>query len=470
MMLAVLSVLTSCLSNDTDSVTYDDVAVTQFKLGSVKCYRTVKTSAGKDSTYTYTYSASSVAIYIDHVNHTIYNVDSLAVGADLQHLLVTISTKNSGIATLKNLDGDGYTLYSSSDSLDFSQPRTLRVVSNDGNHTADYTVNIVAHKEYADSFTWTRMPYEAKIAAMTKMQSATVGSRIFLFGYSQTGTTTLLRTTDASSWEECTLPTTDLTDATIASDGANLLLCAGGALYTTTDGYSWTTAAQSADLQAILGGCASEVYALSTAGKILVSTDGGATWAEDALESTTYVDNTQYLPATDISVTASTTRTNSDVTRIVMVGNKAYTGADDTYAYAVAWSKIVDPDAAQAWMYITPAWENYAYRLPRLEGLATAGYNDGIVAIGGTPVNNTAAAYSKIYYSPDCGATWHQQANLSMPSGFSTVTAATIASDGKGYFYLIGANAAASDNDTQCIVWRGKLNKLLWTDPTKYYE
>ena len=109
-MLAVVCLCTSCLSNDDETVTYEDTAVTTFTLGTVRCYRTVKTAAGNDSTYSYTYSASTVPMYIDQINKRIYNEDSLVVGTDVSRVLTTIYTKNNGVAMFKNIADDNWTL------------------------------------------------------------------------------------------------------------------------------------------------------------------------------------------------------------------------------------------------------------------------------------------------------------------------------------------------------------------------
>ena len=469
-MIAMVCLLASCLSNDDETVTYNDTAVTSFTLGSIRCYRTVKTAAGKDSTYSYSYSGSSVRVYIDQVNRRIFNEDSLAVGSDLSRVITTISTKNNGVALLKNLDDGNWTLYSSSDSIDYTKERVLRVVSSDGQHSTDYTVNIVCHKEFADSFSWSRMPGDARIAAFTKMRAAQAGGLVYLMGTDDSGAMTLLRSADGSAWTACAMPATDMMGATMAGVGGELKVYAAGTLYSTEDGETWTATTPSVPLKTLAGGCGSEMYAIGTDGKIMVSGDGGTTWEQDAMESGSYVDNTGYLPATDISVIATATRTNSDVTNVTMVGNKAYTGEEDTFASAVVWNKIVDKDAPQVWTYTNIAWDNYAYRLPRMEGMAAVGYADGILAIGGAPVNGTSVAYSKLYYSPDRGATWHTQSSMNVPEGFASAKVATIVEDGKGCFYLIGANASATSEDEKCMVWRGKQNKVLWKPADKYYE
>ena len=116
------------------------------------------------------------------------------------------------------------------------------------------------------------------------------------------------------------------------------------------------------------------------------------------------------------------------------------------------------------------AWNNYTYTLPRMENLVAVPYADGILAIGGQPINNSAAPYTTMYYSPDCGATWHTQTSMNVPAAFTAAENATMVTDGKGHFYIIGVNPNATEEADKCLIWRGKQNKVTWKTPGKYYE
>lgn len=469
--LAIICLCASCLSDDSEIITYDDTAVAMFRLGNVKCYRTVKTAAGNDSTYSYTYSAATTPICIDQVNRRIFNEDSLTVGTDLAHILTTITAKSNGTALFKNLTDENWTLYSSTDSIDYSQQRILRIVSNDGQHATDYTVDIVCHREYADSFVWSRMPGNAIIASMRNLKATQTGNRIYVAGNDSEQKTILLRSDDGSEWTQCVMPSeADMKVATMAGINGTLCIYNDGTIYSTTDGETWTSTTPDIPLKALLGGYDSEMYALSDEGHIMVSKDNGATWAADAMESTEFVDNTDKLPATDITLLASITKTNSNVARITLVGNKEFTGANDNYAKAVVWNKVVDKDAPQPWTFTNVTWNNYNYILPRMQGLTAIGYADGILATGGTAINGTGTAYSRLYFSPDNGVTWHTQAGMDMPENVKGAQAAVLVNDGKGAFMIIAVNPEAVNESDRCIIWKGKQNKVLWKEPQKFFE
>lgn len=462
-MLAVALLCASCLKSEDDGLAYDDVAVTGFTLGSANCYRTVKSSTGEDSTYFFRYSAAGTPVYIDQVARRIYNVDSLAVGTDMKRVMTSVTTRNGGVVLLKNLDDENFSFYSSSDSIDLSQKRTLRVVSNDGNHYADYSLDIVCHNEFADEFSWKRLDADSRLGMFVEMEAAQAGGVMYVLGTDANGSATLLRTTDGAAWTEGTLPVSaGMAAASMAAVGDGLALLAGGNVYFSEDGTAWTAATEAAVLKTIVGGTDSEMYGLSYANAIMVSRDGGQTWAQDDMESGEYTDNSKYLPAMDVSVILAKSKINSEVAHVTLVANKAYTGGGDDYANAVVWNKVLDPGERQPWTFTNVAWNNYAFRLPRMEGLTAAAYDNGIIAMGGKPVKGEGAAFAKLYYSPDQGATWHTSTTMVVPEGVGTMQNAVLVTDANGVIYLIGSNPDAAQEADKCVVWRGLQNRLLW--------
>ena len=150
--------LSSCLGSGDDDVTYyNDTAITGFTLSTVNRYVHATTTSGKDSVYKRTLS-NPVTFSIDQYKKTIYNLDSLKADCDLSHVLVTISAKNSGYIVIKSMTSDTLYSYSSSDSLDFSQPREVRVYANDGSGYRAYQVAINKHQTETNKLLWEKMP------------------------------------------------------------------------------------------------------------------------------------------------------------------------------------------------------------------------------------------------------------------------------------------------------------------------
>ena len=155
-MLTILLMMPSCLNSDEDVTTYDDVALTSVTLGTMNRYLTTTTSAGKDSLYKVTFAGSTIKLVIDQLGCRIFNNDSLPYGTDLKHVVCTMSTKNSALVTIKSPTSDSLYIVSSTDSIDFSSPRTLRVLATDGIHYRDYQMSLTAHKMQQGVLVWTK--------------------------------------------------------------------------------------------------------------------------------------------------------------------------------------------------------------------------------------------------------------------------------------------------------------------------
>ena len=183
LLLAALFVFASCLnSDDNDVVYYDDTAITSFSLGTMNRYVHTKSSTGADSVYKTTYSGSNYAFYIDQLTCEIYNVDSLPKGTDAAHVITTISTKNGGTAVWKSAISDTLVTYSSSDSVNLSVQRELRVYANDGSGFRTYKVRVNVHQEEADVFNWSSLPANAQLAAMSNMRATCQNGKVYVYG------------------------------------------------------------------------------------------------------------------------------------------------------------------------------------------------------------------------------------------------------------------------------------------------
>ena len=161
---SAVMLLTSCLGgNDDSTTTYDDAVITSFQLGTLNKYTHQTTSAGVDTVYKSTFKGSTYMMSIDQVGHRIFNRDSLPVGTDVAHVVCTLSTLHNGIPYFKSMVSDTLWLYSSTDSIDFSSPRILRVFSTDGVGYNDYTVTLNVRSQAEATIAWTQMPEGTKI-------------------------------------------------------------------------------------------------------------------------------------------------------------------------------------------------------------------------------------------------------------------------------------------------------------------
>ncbi|MBR1468799.1 MAG: hypothetical protein IJ605_01600 [Prevotella sp.] len=154
--------LSSCLSSDDPETTvaYQDTGLTSFSVGALKQTLQTKGSAGQDSTYTKTVAGSTYAFTIDQQQGLVYNVDSLPVNTDVSRVACTATTKNLGSIVINRRTHDGLrdslVVYSSADSLDFTNPVEFRVYNQAGTAFRKYMVELRVHRQTADEFHWTQ--------------------------------------------------------------------------------------------------------------------------------------------------------------------------------------------------------------------------------------------------------------------------------------------------------------------------
>jgi hypothetical protein len=345
---------TSCLGDSDEEYTYyDDTAITGFSLGTLNRNLYLTTDDGRDSIAKTTVTGSNYRFYIDQEQCRIFNTDSLPYGTDVEKVICTVSTKNAGTVVIKHPQNDSIMFYTSSDSIDFSVPRTFIVYSQNGKNFRQYDVRVNAHKESGDEMVWKQFTAEEGQAAMQQ----------------------------ANLKERMEMPV----------------------------------------------------------------------WDDEQLDS-----DPSLLPTEDITVNHFTLRTNSDVQKIVVAGNRSRAVyPDDTLA--VVWSKLVEYGEVShphPWIYHNPTGNRFA--LPRLKSLTTVCYDDCILALGITD----DATMSNFYVSRDGGITWKTESTYPLPDGIQATEQVTMEVDEDNFLWI------TTDNNT---VWRGRVNRLGWEDPQKIF-
>lgn len=433
--------LTSCLGNDNDEVTYyDDTAITAFQLGTVKVrHHTTAHDGVSDSVYTTTFAGTSYAFNIDQVNHTIYNPDSLPVGSDVSRVLASISAKNSGTVVMayKAQDGsDSLRYFSTADSLDFSKPVKARVYNMMRTAYREYTITVNVHQQNGDDFAWRQQSVDG-LEQVGNRKLVAAGGTTYLFGVKDGQTVGYRRNGD--SWTALAVSPTLDADAygNVIAKGSTLVTLSGGNILSSTDGATWTTVGAAGSITQLLGASPERLYALGGGG-IMMSTDNGASWTADTLDS-----DAGNLPAVDLNFVCRASTVNSGTYNLLLIGTRE----NET----MAWSKVEENDAnaeRQPWAFYNS--DSYNRKtLPALNNLRVAGYGNGLVATGGN--------FSTVYYSPDFGLTWSAEPTYALPMLFGRTDAEfALVRDADNYLYITRAGSAT--------VWHGRLNRLGWDD------
>lgn len=432
-LLSAAWMLSSCLNSDDDNTEYNyykDTAISAFTLGTLNKTVHTTTSAGADSTYKTTFKGSAYKMVIDQLGRKIYNTDSLPYGTDAKHVLATITAVNNGVILIKNVDSDSLKYYSSTDSIDFSEPRTVRIVSQDGQRYADYSVTLNVRKVPEGTMDWKLMTANSTLAQLADTRAYAAGDgRVLVFGKlngQMVGYSTAA--SDGASWAP--LAATLSENASIVAKDNVLYALDGGKVMSSNDGNSWTVVAANASLKRLVAASTKHLYAVkaddqgAVAG-MAVSSDNGATWTDDKLDA-----DASMLPDEATEYACMPVRTNGNIDQVVLVGRCS--AANDIRARV--WTRLDDysdsPVEAQ-WSFVESSGKE-SYTLGNIPALALTAYNGypyALVGNGGT--------VSALLRSLDGGLSW-KDSGLTMPDNLKATNgnlAMTV--DAQGYLWII---------------------------------
>lgn len=433
--------LSSCLSSDETTVEYThDTAITAFSLGSLDRY--TKTKAGKDTLLKANVTGSDYKFYIDQAQRLIYNVDSLPAGTRTAAVLATITSKNSSPVILmhakqtENLDSATY--YSSTDSINFSEPRLIRVYSSDYSAYAQYTVTVYVHKELPYEFKWHELAQNnSQLAAFSDLKAVACGDDIYVFGKTDEGTKVLKSAiNDGSVWSSITMNvglSSDAYQSAVALDG-KLYISDGGKVYASADAAIWTVVSDNADIKQLIGASSKNLYAYTATG-ISVSEDKGANWKAEKLDT-----DKAYLPKQNISMNVAGVLSAKDVENVMLLGTRDKALKDTV---ATTWLRTVDyANEDGQWNYLEIE-NNKSGKMPWLDQVITCAADTGFVALGSN---------GKWYKSQNAGLTWKQDKMVVLPAKFATEGRFAFCRDNQHYYWIIRNG----------YVWRGRFNIDGW--------
>ena len=434
--------LSSCLSSDETTVEYThDTAITAFSLGSLDRY--TKTKAGKDTLLKANVKGSDYKFYIDQAQRLIYNVDSLPCGVRDTAILATISSKNNSPILLMDINKTDSVAayYSSSDSINFSKPRFIRVYSSDYSAYAQYQVTVNVHKELPYEFKWHELAQNnSQLTAFSDLKAVACGDDIYVFGKTAEGTQVLKSAiNDGSAWSSIGM-SVSLSSAAyqsaVALDG-KLYISDGGKVYASADAATWAlVSSENADVKQLIGASSKNLYAYNTAAGISVSKDKGVSWEQEKLDT-----DKAYLPTQNISMNVAGVLSAKDVENVMLLGTRDK-ALNDTVA--TTWLRTVDYDANEdgQWNYLEIE-KNKSGKMPWLDQVITCAADTGFVALGSN---------GKWYKSQDAGLTWKQDAMVVLPAKFATEGRFAFCRDKQHYYWIIRNG----------YVWRGRFNIDGW--------
>ena len=298
------------------------------------------------------------------------------------------------LLVLKSKDNkDSLVYYSSSDSIDFTNPVRVRVYNMIASAYREYTIKVNAHNESENEFSWKATSID-NYTGLESRRFASENGQLFLTGLHDGMTDVFGK--DVTSWKKV--------DKALAKD------------------------------ENVIGTTKKYRYGIID-GKLMRAAINGGEWTEETLD-----DDASLLPNESVSFIAAPMNNDPSVYNLLVMGN--------SNGKTVIWSKVEDDgDKTQTWMYYNED-EYQQKRLPYLENMKAVLYGDSIIATGGD--------FSQVYTSPDWGLTWNKSTLFKLPTDFGSSAAKfdmTVDKDNYIYISRDGASTVWSGRLSQ-LGWK----------------
>ncbi len=192
---------------------------------------------------------NTVFFTIDLENGLIFNADSLPKGTNVTALAVTVTTDMASSVIITQGDGKVINyLESTTAKIDFSSPAVMEVVSQSGNYSKKYRIEVNVHTVKADLLSWGGMQYSSLPGVGTLSDQKTVKYKNMIYTYMlRSGQYRLaVAALPGDDWSETELNLPFVPDlrSLQSSPEALYLLDTDGNLYSSEDGISWSAAGE----------------------------------------------------------------------------------------------------------------------------------------------------------------------------------------------------------------------------------
>lgn len=424
----------SCNSDSDTTELSPDCAINSIVMGTLERDYHTWLESGKDTSYKITVPGSSFPLHIDQINLRIFNSDSLPMGTNLKKIYFTTFSCD-GISAYR-LESGNDTVYSTSDTIDFSTPRIFTIYSADGTATRSYTITINVHNSDPDAFSWTQAaPASNDLAALTSTQLLESNSTLYLWGEKDGTPILLTRSTEGKQeWNHNEISAPEgFKPKTVSKVGNRFAAICNDGVAVSEDGKTWTAVETGITPSTIIAVNGSTLY-VAAEGKVYSSEDL-TTWTEESID-----DDAKFLPTENVCSAVMPALNNSNISNIVCVG---YANSQSE-----TWKKecnLAYPED-NAWSHY-PITEETPRTLPYFSDMSMVRYDDNLYAYG---VDGDSA---KVYISVDGARTWDFSTLHSiLPENIGKPSAICSATDSNGNVWLACQGTG--------LLWKGYLNRL----------
>lgn len=404
--LAASSFLSSCLDSEYTEVTYSsESSITSFSIGTLHQEFIGLDSLGKDSVYTDTISYANYPFTIDQIKRTIENKDSLPKGVDITRVLASVKGDTDYIMYNKNGKD---TLWTSTDSIDFSKPVEFKVMAYSGAIGKPYIVKINVHKQIPDTLEWAHFPNKVfNTNALTHQKAVVKENEMYVFG--KNGSKVFVEHINieqgrAASWKTLgELPAGTNTYSALNWNGT-IYFAADGGIYKINENADpiYTRVGELNNIKNLIAvgktTISEEVIFAYNDNKKVISVDANGNIKGDA-EGLGFI-NDYTIESDRLSSISYQANHNSSLYRTIVMSNNIGKNSTDTTAYI--------------YNYITndTKWNRYSQNnpatCPNLENVSMISYDGKLYAFGGGMESAKIEPFESFYESLDNGLTWRE--------------------------------------------------------------
>lgn len=460
---AATSIMTSCLDNDVEQITYtSETSITGFSLGTLNIDRMGKDQNGEDSAYVDTLNCSDYPFTINQLTREIENKDSLPYGTHIDKVITSI-TYDAGALAYRPKGADTDTLWTSTDSIDFSgdtykmstiTPIEFKVYAYSGAIGQAYKVKVNVHQQIPDTIAWKKFDNFFSNGNLSKQKAVYANGKVYVFG--ENGRTHIeysdVSNDNPTSWVAVTknVPADiDTYSATACAGYIYFLAGTNKQLYKLDVNSNEITSVGTETFEMLIGGndIKSELYVVK-GGKSGIYKE--SPWTEDTNPFTQFPAGKPFFSNT------TTASYNSNITiTVALCYNQGNTANDTT---ALVFNRISSDNKWEKRMQNLP--------LPNLENVTMIYYDGKLYAFGGG--YGEIKPFSQFYCSTDNGLCWRPVTEcMAFPAEFSELYTA----HSKNYSCAVTPKLESETyrGNFIWIVWedgsicRGRINRLGFT-------
>lgn len=464
---AATSIMTSCLDNDVEQITYtSETSITGFSLGTLHIDRVGKDKDGKDSAYVDTLDCSNYPFTINQLTREIENKDSLPYGTHIDKVITNV-TYDAGILVYKPKGAEKDTLWTSTDSIDFSgdtyctstnknSPIEFKVWAYSNAIGQAYKVKINVHQQIPDTIAWKKFDNSFSNGNLSKQKAVYANGKVYVFG--KNGDDTHIEYSDVandnpSSWTPVTINITDVDTYSATAWAGNIYFLAGG----TNDKRLYKLSVTTDEIEPV----GTETFEMLIGGndiksELYVVKDGESGIYKESPWTKDTDPFTQFKAGQPFFSNTTTASYNSNITTTVALCYNQGNTANDTTA--LVFNRISSDNKWEERMQNLP--------LPNLENVTMIYYDGKLYAFGGG--YKEIKPFSQFYCSTDNGLCWRPVTEcMAFPAEFSELYTA----HSKNYSCAVTPKLenGTSRGNFIWIVWedgsicRGRINRLGFT-------